>query len=424
MLMPVHVPVSSRRMRAALVALLLVAGGMAFLALAEASAAHASGRSGSVRHAQRRSRPAEVPGGFVGVDVDGPLIGASQQSLSNQMKTMVSNGVESVRVAFNWAAAQPYASWSDIPSDVSSSEFANGPEGRPISYAATDAVVAAAAQHGLTVLPTLLYAAPWDARANRHGFNTPQRDAPYAEFAAAMVRRYGPRGSFWSENPRLRKLPIRMWQIWNEPNISAYWPQPFARSYVSLLRLSRQAIKQADPGAKIVLGALTNLAWRSIGSIYQVGGARRLFDVVSVNGFTATPADVIEYLRFMRHAMDHYRDTTKPLIATELSFPSARGQSPQRNDFNTTENGQARDLGQLLPLIGAWRTRLGLSAFYYYTWVGTEYKGAPAFQFSGLVRQTKQGQVKTKPALGAFRRGSLGLEGCRAKGGLATSCRR
>ena len=64
-----------------------------------------------------------------------------------------------------------------------------------------------------------------------------------------------------------------MWQIWNEPNISAYWRQPFAKGYVPLLRITRQAIKQADPRAKIVLGALTNLAWHSIGQIYSGEGS-------------------------------------------------------------------------------------------------------------------------------------------------------
>ena len=375
-------------------------------------------------HARPRAHAsvAGVPQGFVGVDIDGPLFDPdSQIDLNNQMASMVGNGVESVRAAFNWAAAQPYVNWSQVPS-AERSQFVTGPAGRPISYAATDEIVGDAARHGLSVLPTLLYAPAWDAQKNPGGFKIPMRDAPYAEFAAAMVRRYGPHGSFWGQNPQISRRPVRMWQVWNEPNISAYWRQPFAKGYVPLLRITRQAIKQADPGAKIVLGALTNLAWHSIGQVYAVKGARRLFDVVSVNGFTSTPSDVILYLRLMRHAMDRYGDTTKPLIASELSWPSAKGQTSQRNDFNTTENGQARDIAQLLPMIGAWRTRLGLSGFYYYTWMGNEFKGAPAFSFSGLVRFTQSGQVKTKPALGAFRRGALALEGCRAKGGTATRC--
>jgi hypothetical protein len=410
MLMSLSVPLSARRARTVL-ALVVVTALAGAILLGGAGPAHA------------RARRAGVPQGFVGVDIDGPLFNPTDVlDLNSQMSSMVGNGVESVRVAFNWAGAQPYASWSQVPASVRS-QFVNGPAGRPISYAPTDQIVGDAARHGLNVLPTLLYAPVWDAANNRAGFKTPQRDAPYAEFAGAMVRRYGPHGSFWNQNPHIPRLPIHMWQVWNEPNIAEYWHQPFARSYVGLLRLTHQAIKQADHSAKVVLGALTNLAWHSLGQIYAIKGARRLFDVVSVNGFTSKPADVILYLRLTRHAMDRYKDATKPLIATELSWPSAQGQSSQHNDFNTTQNGQARNIAQLLPMIGAWRLRLGLSAFYYYTWMGNEFKGAPAFQFSGLLRYTNSGQVKSKPALGAFRRGVLALEGCRAKGSTATRCR-
>jgi hypothetical protein len=409
MLMSLSVPLSARRARAAL-ALVAVTALAAVILLGGASPAHA------------RAHRTGVPQGFVGMDIDGPLFNPTNVlDLNNQMSSMVGNGVESVRVAFNWAAAQPYATWSQVPADARS-QFVNGPSGRPISYAASDQVVGDAARHGLNVLPTLLYTPGWDAAGNRAGFSIPRRDAPYAEFAGAMVRRYGPHGSFWSQNPSIPRRPIHMWQVWNEPNIAQYWRQPFARSYVGLLRLAHQAIKQADHSAKVVLAALTNLAWHSLGQIYAVKGARGLFDVVSVNGFTSKPAEVILYLRLMRHAMDRYKDVSKPLIATELSWPSARGQTSQRNDFNTTQNGQARNIAQLLPMIGAWRLRLGLSAFYYYTWMGNEFKGAPAFQFSGLLRYTNNGQVKSKPALGAFRRGALALEGCRAKGSTATRC--
>ena len=39
-----------------------------------------------------------------------------------------------------------------------------------------------------------------------------------------LVRRYGPRGSLWRERPgAAASLPIRSWQIWNEPNLRVYW---------------------------------------------------------------------------------------------------------------------------------------------------------------------------------------------------------
>jgi hypothetical protein len=360
-----------------------------------------------------------VPQGFVGVDLDGPMFAPNTTiDYPAQLQAMVSSGVESIRVAFNWAAAQPYANSEQVPA-ARASEFTNV-GGRPTNFGVTDEIVGEAALRRVSVLPTILYAPPWDARHNPDGVDTPRRSAPYAAFAAALVGRYGPRGSFWREHPQIPLMPIRMWQVWNEPDLSYYWPQPFARSYVSLLRLAHQAIKRADPGAKVVLGALTNVAWRSLGQIYGVG-ARNLFDVVALNGFTKRPADVIQYMQFMRHAMSREQDGQKPLLATEVSWPSAQGKTNQHFDFNTTQAGQARDIAAVLPLIGADRAALHLIGFYYYTWVGDERSHAPAFNFAGLLRLNGD-QVVAKPALSAFSTGALALEGCRAKGSVATSC--
>jgi hypothetical protein len=366
--------------------------------------------------------PAAVPAGFVGVDADGPLFDPTAHlNLDRQLDQMVADGVESVRTAFSWAAAQPYASWADVPAGQEN-EFTNV-GGLPTDFAATDQLVGFAAQRGLSLLPTVLYSPAWDAKTNRHGLATPKSPAPYANFLTALVRRYGPRGSYWSSHPGIPRLAIRTWQIWNEPNLAYYWPQPFAPSYVTLLRAARVAIKRADPGAKIVLAALTNFAWRSIGQIYRLRGARNLFDIVAFNGFTKTPNNVIVYLRIMRNALMHLGDGQKPLLATEVSWPSAQGKSPQQFDFNTTEAGQARNIAAVLPMLGAMRTQLGLIGLYYYTWVGDETPHAMAFSFAGLWG-LKRGALVAKPALSAFRQGALALEQCRQKAAVATRCAR
>ncbi|MGO9957530.1 MAG: hypothetical protein ACLP50_16430 [Solirubrobacteraceae bacterium] len=363
---------------------------------------------------------AAVPQGFVGVDVDGPLLDSGTGvDLAQQLRSMVSSGVESVRVAFDWAAAQPYQSWSQVPAD-DESQFTDV-DGSPIDFQSTDTFVGDAARDGISLLPIVLYAPAWDARTNPDGFATPLRDGPYAAYLTALIGRYGPHGSFWGENPQIPKLPIRGWQIWNEPNISIYWPQPFAAGYVSLLRAAHAAIKRADPGAEVVLGALTNYAWTSIGSIYRIPGARALFDVVAVNGFTKLPADVILYLRFMRQAMRRFNDGHKPLLATEVSWPSAQGKVNSGYDFDTTEVGQARNIAELLPLIGRDRTSLGLAGFYWYTWMGDESEPTNPFDYAGLLA-FDNGQVSPKPALSAFRTAALALEQCKAKGTVATSC--
>jgi arabinogalactan endo-1,4-beta-galactosidase len=365
---------------------------------------------------------ARVPQRFVGVNVGGPLFGSPGVDPAGQFNLMVASGVESVRTVFNWSEAQPYASWADVPADQKG-RFVNV-GGVPTDFTATDEVVGLAAQRGLTVLPSVLYAPKWDAGSNHNGGAAPpQRSGPYANYLTALIHRYGPHGSFWrSHHPR---VAIRSWQVWNEPNLTLYWPQPFAPSYVKLLAAAHRAIKRADPGAKVVISAITNVAWKDLAKVYAIRGARKLFDVVSVNGFTSTPKRVVEFLRLVRQAMSRHGDRRKPLLYTEMSWPSAKGQSLEQFDWDTTPAGQARNIAAVVPMLAANRKALGLQGFYYYTWIAEEYQGAfNDFNFAGLVRYQPDHRVVVKPALEAFKRASLKVEGCRRKGRLATQCHR
>ncbi|HTU98132.1 MAG TPA: hypothetical protein VMF14_19935 [Solirubrobacteraceae bacterium] len=397
-----------------LVSALVIAGALAAGAGAstKASKPHSS--------KAKTTAPGPVPQGFVGVDVDGPVF-ASDTSIDfpAQLKTMVSDGVQSVRVAFNWAAAQPYETDADVPAGQED-EFTDV-GGVPTSFQFTDMVVGDAARERVTVLPTVLYAPPWDAITNPNGVAYPHKYGPYGSYLTALIGRYGPHGSFWRENPSIPKMPIRSWQIWNEPNLAYYWKQPFASTYVAMLRVAHAAIKKADPGAKVILGALTNTAWKSLTQIYKVKGARNLFDIVSVNGFTKIPANVIEFMVFMRRSMARNGDAAKPLIATELSWPSAKGKTKANFDFITTQAGQATNLSKLLPLLGQDRLALRLDSFYWYTWMGQEDPNSGPFNYSGLLG-FHNGNVTVKPALQAFKTGVLALEGCKRKGSVATRC--
>jgi hypothetical protein len=170
-----------------------------------------------------------------------------------------------------------------------------------------------------------------------------------------------------------------------------------------------------------VLGALTNRAWISIAELEREPGFSHLFDVASVNGFTKLPADVILYMRYVRRALDRYGNRDTPLLATEVSWPSAVGRSRGSYDFDTTEAGQARDIAALLPMLRADYRSLNLVGFDYYTWMSAEADHAPPFDFAGLLADDG-GQVHAKPALAAYRKGALALEGCASKGPLATDC--
>jgi polysaccharide biosynthesis protein PslG len=418
------------RLIAGIVALALTVSAVATSAGASAGAPTAAhpGASTAARTAAPKPAPAHaasaaVPSTFVGVDADGPMLDASTSrlSLARQFTNMVAAGVGSVRVAFDWAKAQPYQAMADVPAGQQSRFTDVG--GVPTDFSQTDQFVELAAQRGLTLLPTILYAPSWDAVDNhKNGVDYPADPGPFAAYATALVDRYGPNGSFWASHPRVPRMPIRMWQIWNEENISYYWAQPFAPGYAALLHAAHDAIKAADPGAKVVLGALTNYAWQSIGQLNQVPGVRSWFDIASVNAFTKRPANVILYLKLMRRALDTIHDGRTPLIASELSWPSALGETPNAYDFDTTEAGQARNISELLPMLGANRRRLRLQSFYYYTWISVEIYGAQDFAFAGLLGQTSYGRVFTKPALAAFSRAALALEHCKRKSSNARRC--
>jgi hypothetical protein len=118
-------------------------------------------------------------------------------------------------------------------------------------------------------------------------------------------------------------------------------------------------------------------------------------------------------------------DKSKPMVITEAGWQSAQGQDPG-DDYccQTTAKGQASRIAAVLPLLGSNRKALNLIGFYFYTWVGDQFKGAPSFNFAGLFNLVDSTKFVAKPAYAAFRNGALALESCRTKGSIATVCRK
>jgi arabinogalactan endo-1,4-beta-galactosidase len=359
-----------------------------------------------------------VPQGFVGMMAGGPLF-YPNVNLGGQLDTMVADGVETFRVQFNWAGLQPYKSFGDVPAGQAGGFQNVG--GVPTDVSETDKIVTLAAERGLTVLPVVQFAPSWAALHPGELNSAPASTSTYASFVGALAQRYGSRGSFWTANPSVPRVPIRMWQIWNEPESTSAWTSaPWARTYLDLLRASRTAIKAADPSAKIVLAGLANFSWRYLADIYAVHGARNLFDIVGVHPYTAQASGVIEILKNVRNVMNRSGDRHKPILATEVGWPSSRGKV-KIYGFETTESGEAKQVASVLPLLARYRQSLGLMGFYYYEWIGDEDPGAWTFDYAGLERYRNQ-RITAKPALAAFRHGALGLERCSQKARVATRC--
>ena len=222
-----------------------------------------------------------------------------------------------------------------------------------------------AALRNLDVLPIVFYAPTW-ARAYRNRFTSPPKSrADYVTYLAALVERYGPDGTFWTDHPELPKHPLREWQIWNEPHLPAYWDAPekgpygYARAYPLLLRASYNIVKSLDPGAKIVLAGITQRAWEEIEVLYQ-HGIKRYFDVAALQIFPQTVQRAVKATALFRDAMNRRGDGRKPIYLTEITWPASKGRTERiKYQRQETPRGMAAKLGQMYRAMVGRRSALG-----------------------------------------------------------------
>jgi hypothetical protein len=60
-------------------------------------------------------------------------------------------------------------------------------------------------------------------------------------------------------------------------------------------------------------------------------------------------------------------------------------------------------------MLAGQHARLRLAGFYYYTWIGDEFRGAPSFNYAGLMAY-RHGVVVAKPVYAVFRRWALAFD--------------
>ena len=237
-------------------------------------------------------------------------------------------------------------------------------------------------------------------------------------YLAALVERYGPDGTFWSDHPELPSHPVREWQIWNEPHLPAYWDAPengpygYARAYPLLLRSSYNIVKSLDPGAKIVLAGITQRAWEEIEILYK-HHIKPYFDVAALQIFPQTVKRAVKATGLYRAAMRARHDGRKPIYVTEISWPASKGRTQgikyQRQE---TPSGMATKLGKMYSAMTRNRRKLRIGKVFWYTWSSPYGRGGSIFNYAGLQRFDSQG-FHAQPALRAYQRAARRLEGCR-----------
>ena len=246
-----------------------------------------------------------APKRFFGVVYDRDVALAPAATQDEQFALMHRSGVATARIVFSWNDAQPA-------------------QDQPPDFADTDAMVARAARNDIQILPIVMYAPAWARIDPGDPASSPRDDADYTAFLDALVARYGPSGSFWSEHADVPKRPLRTWQVWNEPQLRYQWAESdWEAGYGRLLHAAHDALKRDDPGCTVVLAAATNFAWDALQGLYAKGDIKGEFDVAALNPYTGSAGRVLKAAQLFRAVLKRHGDNNKPLWITELTWPAS-----------------------------------------------------------------------------------------------------
>lgn len=351
-----------------------------------------------------------VPQGFYGAIWAGEIETAPDAARTAAWDRLAMGGVESARVVINWEKVQPNL-------------------GAPLQWQAVDRVVGAAAAHGISLMPTVMYAPGW-AKQYPNQVASPPTDKhfkSYGTFIGELAKRYGPNGTFWTANPYIPKLPVRHWQVWNEPELDDHWyrkgrwaPKE-AKRYGALLRHAKSGLKAVDPGGKIVLGGMTNYAWETLTTLHRHAKVRGYFDVAAVHMFPGKWRNVTVIVRRFRQALDRTGNRKVPIWVTEMTWPAAKGRTTQPawaeksyyKNFVTTENGAAARLKGAYGLLAkrSFRVQNKLQRVMWFTAV-SKFQGGIIWDYSGLLVYDGGSDIHEVPAFAAYRTMAHKHEGC------------
>lgn len=300
-----------------------------------------------------------------------PLFSPSQWALHARL--MEHSGIQIVRVDALWASAEP-------------SPPTNGRARYDWRY--FDGIVSTLAAAGLRWLPIVDFSTPWDASyaaPNVDSRLSPPRDPRlFADYATALVARYGPRGSFWREHPGLPSLPVQAVEVWNEENSATFWhPSPNAARYLRLYEAVRAAVHAVSRHFEVIVGGLTVPDQPFLNQLYTAAKAiRRPFDAVAVHPYGATPSQVLAGVEATRAVLDAHHDVDVPIDVTEFGWPT-RGLSDSAGAPPVTDAERATYLTQVTRSLA--ESDCGVERILPNTWVTQQQSLLDPAQWFGIV---------------------------------------
>jgi hypothetical protein len=234
------------------------------------------------------------------------LFGSPSSVWGAQLALMRSEGVTTVRSDASWAVVGAVASSSSNP---------------PLDWSSVDPWVAALAAAHLSWLPVIDDTPAWAKSCA--GDCPPESMAWYATFAQKVAARYGPGGSFWSQNPGVPYEPVQFFEIWNEENGSQFWSTgPNPAQYASMYSAARSAIRVVDPAAQVIVGGLGNgdADWFVQQMFAAMPGLRGNVDGFGLHPYDTSAATDMSDVESFRSTLEGLGEGSVPIDLTEFGW--------------------------------------------------------------------------------------------------------
>lgn len=131
-----------------------------------------------------------------------------------------------------------------------------------------------------------------------------------------------------------------IWEIWNEPNGTAWQPKPNFVEYASLVKRASKTIKENDPSGTVVAPALAELNDNSLKWLEEIFklGTLNYIDAISVHPYRGeNPETVVGDYKALRKLVGQYSSKNIPILSGEWGY----SMKPGWRGLNISEDSQA-----------------------------------------------------------------------------------
>ncbi|NUM73252.1 cellulase family glycosylhydrolase [candidate division KSB1 bacterium] len=231
----------------------------------------------------------------LGLCEDYPEETTTLEIIRNDMEVLKRSGINLLRISFGWDSIEErkdeynWLFWDDY-------------------------VKMAVDEYGITLIPYICYTPQWNSTGDTSNFwnHTPKDYEEFGEFVGILVNRYKDR--------------IKTWELWNEPDIKAYWSGT-AEDLARIVKIGAEAVRKADSTAIVVCPGLAGHTEFTL-ALFKDYGISPYVDVVNLHNYFETwhpsPIEaIVPYVNDVANIIKQYGDN-QSLWMAEVGYSTFR----------------------------------------------------------------------------------------------------